>query len=80
MQKDYSTALRNLSEAMEEAPDSEHLNLVKTEVLIAMGKYDDALAITTQLIHGKFSSTKLLQLRARCYYLQVSSQRQRTTQ
>ena len=56
---------------MEEAPDSEHLNLVKTEVLMAMGKYDDALAITTQLIHNKFSSTKLLQLRARCYYMMV---------
>ena len=71
VQKDYATALRCLSEAMEEAPDSEHLNLVKTEVLMAMGKYDDALAITTQLIHNKFSSTKLLQLRARCYYMMV---------
>lgn len=36
-----------------------------------MKQYDEVVAITTQLIHNKFSSTKLLQLRARAFYYLV---------
>jgi hypothetical protein len=36
-----------------------------------MKQYDEAVTITTQLIHNKFSSTKLLQLRARAFYYLV---------
>ncbi len=36
-----------------------------------MKQYDEAITITTHLIHNKFSSTKLLQLRARAFYYLV---------
>jgi hypothetical protein len=39
-----------------------------------MKQYDEVVAITTQLIHNKFSSTKLLQLRARAFYYLVRPQ------
>jgi hypothetical protein len=42
-----------------------------SQVLLAMKQYDEVVAITTQLIHNKFSSTKLLQLRARAFYYLV---------
>jgi hypothetical protein len=47
---------------------------VSSQVLLAMKQYDEVVAITTQLIHNKFSSTKLLQLRARAFYYLVRPQ------
>ncbi len=70
-QGDLSSATGCITAALEEAPDSEHLLLMKVEVLMAMKKYEDALAVTSAMLRGNVTSTKMLQYRARCFYFQV---------
>ena len=63
--------------ALAQAPDSEHIQLCKLKLLMLARRYDDALAITTKMLKDRSSSTAMLQVRAKCYYYQVSALRTR---
>lgn len=65
--------------ALAQAPDSDHLQLAKIDILLLAKKLDDALAITTRMLKSKSNSTLMLQRRAKIFYLQGDVEKSKKT-
>lgn len=68
-QRKPSRAAATLEECLVKAPQSKELKLIKVDCLMAMGKHEEAYAISSALIRHSQNNSKLLITRARCLYL-----------
>lgn len=58
-----------LEDCLAKAPQSKELKLMKVDCLMAMGKHEEAYAMSSALIRHSQNNSKLLITRARCLYL-----------
>ncbi|CAM9248728.1 unnamed protein product [Pylaiella littoralis] len=68
-QRKPSRAAVMLEDCLAKAPQSKELKLMKVDCLMAMGKHEEAYAMSSALIRHSQNNSKLLITRARCLYL-----------